>query len=126
MVNDVRRARAVPLVPEYQLGERTGVLSSPTTLSRGFFVSAHGTRYPASGQWKTWNKLRIAAGCPNAQMDDIRDAAYTAACRAKGVDEKYARLLAGHRSHGLTDAYVQRNPFDVKPASDAVYAAFFG
>jgi hypothetical protein len=59
-------------------------------------------------------------------LDDIRDGSYTAACRAKGVEEKFARLLAGHRAHGLTDAYVQRNPFDVKPASDAVYAAYFG
>jgi len=88
------------------------------------FVSTHGDRFNAKGQWKTWEKIRKAAGCPEVQMDDIRDGAYSAACTAPGVDEKYARLLAGHRSHGLQDNYVARNPAIVKPASDAVLAAY--
>jgi integrase len=87
-------------------------------------VSQHGGRFNANGQWKTWNKLRVAAGCSEVQMDDIRDGAYTAACSAPGVDEKYSRLLAGHRSHGLQDNYVQRNPGLVSPACEAVYQAY--
>lgn len=97
----------------------------PRTGSPYIFVSAHGTRFNARGQWKTWNKLRVAAGCPQVQMDDIRDGAYTAACQAPGVDEKFARLLAGHRSHGFQDNYVLRYPAIVKPASDAAYAKYF-
>ncbi len=89
------------------------------------FVSQAGTRFNSKGQWKTWNKIRIAAGAAYLQMDDIRDGAYTAASLAAGVDEKYARLFAGHRSHGLQDNYVQRNPSIVKPATDAVYAYYF-
>jgi hypothetical protein len=55
---------------------------------------------------------------------EIRDGAYTAACQAPGVEEKWARLLAGHRSHGLQDSYVMRNPAIVRPACEAVYAAY--
>lgn len=94
------------------------------TQSPFVFVSKQGTRFNSKGQWKTWEKIRTKAGCTTVKLDDIRDGAYTAACNAPGVDEKYARLLAGHRSHGLQDSYVQRNPKDVKPACDAVYAAF--
>jgi hypothetical protein len=54
----------------------------------------------------------------------IRDGAYTAAAQAPGVDEKFARLLAGHKSAGLQDKYVLRNPQIVKPACDAVYSAY--
>jgi len=88
------------------------------------FTSTHGTRFNAKGQWKTWEKIRKAAGCPEVQMDDIRDGSYSAACTAPGVDEKYARLLAGHRSHGLQDNYVARNPAIVRGACEAVRATF--
>ena len=107
--------------------ETLAMLSSiRRTGSPYLLVSTHGTRFNARGQWKTWNKLRIAAGCPEVQMDDIRDGAYSAACAAPGVDEKFARLLAGHRSHGLQDTYVERNPALVKSACDAVHAVYFG
>lgn len=96
------------------------------TASPYVFVSTHGSRFNARGQWKTWNKIRTEAKLPNAKTDDIRDGAFTAACNAPGVDEKFARLLAGHRSHGLQDNYVMRNPAVVRPACDAVYAAYFG
>ena len=88
------------------------------------FTSTHGTRFNACGQWKTWEKIRKAAGLPNVQLDDVRDGAYTAACNASGVEEKHARLLAGHRSHGLQDNYVARNPAIVRGACEAVRAAF--
>jgi hypothetical protein len=40
------------------------------------------------------------------------------------VEEKFARLLAGQRSHGLQDNYVQRKPAVVAPACQAVRAAY--
>lgn len=100
------------------------------------FVSCHGTRFNAKGQWKTWDEIREASGLKQItgpdglprtiQLDDIRDGAYTAACVAPGVEEKFARLLGGHRSHGLQDVYVARKPEMVKPACDAVLEAYFG
>jgi integrase len=89
------------------------------------FTSSHGKRYNAKGQWKTWNKIRIAAGLPHIQLDDIRDGAYTAACNAAGVEDKVSSCFAGH-SHGMKDRYVERNPALVKPACDAVYNHYFG
>jgi integrase len=88
-------------------------------------ISSRGTQFNAKGAWKSWQRLRKAAGLPLVQMDDIRDGAYSAACNAVGVDEKFSRLFAGHRSPGLQDNYVQRNPSIVRPACDAVYAAYF-
>jgi len=90
------------------------------------FVSQWGSSFNPKGQWKTWEKIRIQAKLPHLKMDDFRDGAYTAACNAIGVDEKLARLLAGHRSHGLQDNYVERNPAIVEPACDAVYMNYFG
>ena len=116
-----RVIRAATLWPETQ----KALVKLRRTGSRYLCVSSHGTRFNARGQWKTWNKLREAAGCRDAKMDDIRDGAYSAACAAPGVDEKFARLLAGHRSHGLQDSYVARSPAIVKPACDAVHDAFF-
>lgn len=45
----------------------------PRTGSNYVFVSTWGTRYNAKGQWKMFDKLRTEAGCPDVQMDDIRD-----------------------------------------------------
>jgi len=65
------------------------------TGSKYTFVSARGTRFNARGQWKPREKLRTAANVPDVQLDDIRDDSYSAACSAPGVDERFARLLAG-------------------------------
>jgi len=115
-----RVIRAATLWPE----TLAALKSIHRTGSPYVFVSSRGTSFNPKGQWQKWEKLRQAAGCPDVQLDDIRDGSYSAACSAPGVDEKFARLLAGHRSHGLQDNYVTRNPALVKPASDAVYAAY--
>jgi hypothetical protein len=52
----------------------------------------------------------------------LKDSAYTIACRK--VEEKFARVLAGHKAEGLQDNYVLRNPEFVRPACDAVYAEY--
>ena len=61
---------------------------------------------------------------PEVTFSHLRDGGYTASSNALGVDAKFAELLAGHKT-GMKDKYVLRNPQIVKPASDAVYAAYF-
>lgn len=56
------------------------------------------------------------------KFGDIRDAAYTYACRAVTLDK--AKILAGHRLSGSTDHYVARNPQFVAPACAAIREAF--
>ena len=73
--------------------------------------------------WKTWDRYRTALELPTAKPSDIRDAAYTIACRSVSLDK--AKILAGHRLPGATDNYVQRNPGFVKEACDAIHKAFF-
>lgn len=89
------------------------------------FVSTHGTRYNKNTRVNDFRDLRKGAGLgDDVTFDSIRDGAYTAAVR--GAEEKWARVLAGHRSPGLQDNYVLRNPEAVRPACDAVYKAYFG
>ncbi len=92
------------------------------------FVSKHGTRFNSNSRGNEFaDILRAKAGLSkDVTWSHLRDGAYTAACEAQQVEEKYARLLAGHRSPGLQDRYVKRSPQAVKPATDAVYAAYFG
>lgn len=88
-------------------------------------ISSHGTRFNRNTRGRAFGALRKAAGIPETvTYDCLRDASYTAAAQAPGVDEKFARLLAGQRSPGLQDNYVLRNPDCVRPACDAVYRAF--
>jgi integrase len=91
----------------------------PRTHAPWVFVSKHGTRFDSKGQWKRWDAIRIAAGVPEVQFDWIRDGAYTVAMEGAS-DERQARVLAGHRGHGLSDNYVGRNPEFVRPAVEAV------
>ncbi len=58
-------------------------------------------------------------------FNHLRDGGYAAAANALGVEAKFAELLAGHKT-GMKDKYVLRNPRVVKPATDAIYAAYFG
>jgi integrase len=88
------------------------------------FTSPHGTRYNKNTKINDFKDLRVKAKLQDVTFSHLRDGAYTAAAQAVGVDEKFARLLAGHKSSGLQDKYVARNPAIVKPATDAVYAAY--
>ena len=92
---------------------------------RGEFVFDANTGSPLSisGAEKRFVKLRDAAGLA-VTSSQLRDGAYTAAVRAN-VTEGIVKLLVGHRGSGLSDHYVARSPEMVKPACDAVYAAYF-
>lgn len=87
------------------------------------FVSRYGTKFHRNNRVNAFKEFRDLAGRPYVTFDSIRDGAYTAACQLC-PDERWARLLAGHRSPGLQDSYVLRNPKIVAPACDAVYKAY--
>ena len=88
------------------------------------FTSARGAKYNKNSRVNLFAKLRARVGLPETvKMSHIRDAAYTSACQGTG-DERWARVLAGHRAPGLQDNYVLRNPEAVRPACEAVYRAF--
>jgi integrase len=94
---------------------------------RGKFVliSTHGTRYNRNTRGNAFAELRALAGVPDdVTFDHIRDGSYTSAANAPGVDEKFARVLAGQKSPGLQDNYVLRNPGCLEPACNAVYAKY--
>lgn len=87
------------------------------------FTSQTGTRFNGASRYDTYKSLKDRAKVSDS-FSSLRDASYTTA--AQNCEERYARVLAGHRSPGLQDSYVLRNPQFVKPATDAVYAYFFG
>jgi integrase len=110
--------RAATLWPE-----TLAVLKAMPRRSEYVFTSMHGTRHNRNARVTDFAKLRKAAGLPDdVTFDTLRDGSYTAAVR--GTEEKWARVLAGHASPGLQDSYVLRNPEAVRPATDAVYAAY--
>jgi len=96
-----------------------------TSGKKYLFTSAHGTKYNKNGRCNMFKELREKAGVKDVTFDSLRDGAYTAACMLLDND-KYARLLAGHRAEGMQDNYVLRNPEIVRPATDAVYRYYFG
>jgi integrase len=89
------------------------------------FTSRHGTRFKSTNtRDRYFEELRIKAGIKNrVTFSSLKDSSYTIACQA-GNDERLARVLAGHRSPGMLDNYVLRNPEMVRPACEAVYVAF--
>lgn len=87
------------------------------------FTSGHGTRYNKNTRVNDFREFRRAAGpADHVTFDTLRDGAYTAA-RQGTSDERLAKLLAGHAA-GLRDNYVLRDPAFVRPACEAVYAAY--
>jgi integrase len=88
------------------------------------FTSTHGTRYNRNTKINDFKSFREKIGVVGVTFSHLRDGAYTSACHALGVDWKFAELLAGHKT-GMKDKYVLRNPQIVKPATDAVYTAYF-
>jgi len=116
-----RIPRAATLWPETIKALRE--LKAHAKQSPYVFVSRYGTRFGRTACMDRFQKFRDDAELPHITFDSIRDGAYTAACQLC-PDERWARLLAGHRSPGLQDSYVLRNPKIVAPACDAVYKAF--
>ncbi len=90
------------------------------------FVSAIGEAYSRDHVGRNFRKLRTKAGVgEDVSFDMIRDGAYSAAIEG-GADVNDARLLAGHRLAGVSDAYVRRNPRMVARACAAIERAYFG
>ena len=116
-----RIPRAAVLWPETV----AALLALPCRNSPYVFVSPHGTRYNRSSRGNKFASLRERAEvAETVTYDWIKDGAYTAAINDPAVEERFARVLAGHKSPGLQDNYVLRNPTCVKPACDAVYRAY--
>ena len=89
------------------------------------FTSTTGTRYNRASRGNKFAKLRERAEVAvEVTYDWIKDGAYTAAINDPGVEERFARVLAGHRSPGLQDNYVLRHPRCTDGASEAVYKVF--
>lgn len=86
---------------------------------KGDFVFNTSRRpYVVNSALKAWRKYRTAANLPEEVVfGQIRDAAYTVACRCS-LDQ--ARVLAGHRLPGMTDNYVRRDPSFVADACRAI------
>jgi len=117
---DQRIPRAATLWPE--------TVAAITALERKgpvwVFTSKYGTRYNRNTRGNDFAELRAKAGLPSeVKWDDIRDGAYGAAA-AGTPDERWARVLAGHKAAGLLDSYVLRNPEKARPACDAVHAVY--
>ena len=94
----------------------------PHTASEYVFTSKQGTRFNKTGRSVEFGRLRDSVGL-TLTFESIRDGAYTVAIQAKGVDERQAKVLAGHAC-GMSDKYVLRNPQYVKDACQAVYANY--
>jgi integrase len=98
----------------------------PRTGSPLVFPSNRGAAYRSDSLHRPFADFRETAkinGQPvTATFSSIRDGAYTAA--ASSVDDRTARIFAAHASQGLMDAYVARNPELVRPAAEAVKAAY--
>lgn len=72
--------------------------------------------------WHWWKRYRDQVKLPLVKPSDIRDASYTIACQVSTLDK--AKVLAGHRFSGVSDAYIQRNPQFVADACTAIAKAF--
>ena len=101
------------------------VRAIPRTQSPFVFVSNRGTRYNKNTRINDFKDFVKKAGVSGVTFSHVRDGAYSAACNAKRVKDRFAELLAGHKT-GMKDKYVVRNPRVVLPATRAVYRRYFG
>jgi len=93
--------------------------------AESLFVNKDGRPYNANHVSRNWRRLRKKAGVDDSvEFAALRDAAYSSAIEG-GADVDHARLLAGHRLPGVTDAYIKRNPTMVADACAAIEAAHF-
>lgn len=89
------------------------------------YLSNYGTPFTAQGLRNSFRRLRKKSGLgPDVIMDRIRDGAYTAAIQGT-ESEKQAKIIAGHRFSGETDAYVKRHPRMVAEACKAIEKFYF-
>lgn len=79
------------------------------------------TNYKRFSNFRDWKIYRDSVKLPDVKFNQIRDAAFTAACR---VSLDQARVLAGHRMPGAVDAYVLRQPQFVAQACEGIRQTF--
>jgi integrase len=94
--------------------------------SEYILLSGHGAPYNRNSRGNDFAEYRDALGLHHVQWDMLRDGAYTAACKAPHVEERFARVMAGHKSPGLEDRYVLRSPQIAREACEAVHKYYFG
>ena len=94
--------------------------------SEYLFVNMNGSPYNANHITRNFRRIRSKAGLPeNVTFEQIRDAAVTAAAEA-GCELTAVQALAGHRTPGITDAYLLRRPDLTRRACELIETAFFG
>lgn len=89
------------------------------------FNSQYNAPYSADGFRNTFRQWRNEAGLSHVEFQHIRDGAYTAAIE-RGASEELTKILAGHKIHGMSDAYVKRRPRMVADACSAIEQHYFG
>ncbi len=89
------------------------------------FISQYRSPYTAHGFRNVFREIRNDAGLPHVEFQHIRDGAYTAAVE-HGATEAHAKILAGHRIQGMSDAYIKRRPRMVEDACAAIEQHYFG
>jgi len=91
--------------------------------SETVFVSMYRTAYAAGGLRTAFRSFRENNKLPETiTLNRVRDSAYTAGIKGGSVA---ARVLAGHKMQGETDAYVRRNPELTRPAVEAIERFYF-
>ena len=89
-------------------------------------ITQYGTPYTAEGLRTSFRLLRGRAGVDRGiELAQVRDGAYSAAIEG-GASETIAKILAGHKISGMSDAYIKRNPKMVAEACEAIEQHYFG
>lgn len=116
-----RIPRAAVLWPE-----TIEVLSKLSRKGPHVFTSKHGNRFNRNTRVNDFAEFRNNANLPDAiTFGTLRDGAYSIACQM-ATDERWARVLAGHRAAGLQDNYVLRNPDVTRQPCEAVWKHYMG
>ena len=88
------------------------------------FISSNGKSYTSKNLGRYHRDIRDKAELPKSvEFACIRDGAYT---EAANVSMDQAKLIAGHRVSGMSDAYVKRTPSKVADACEAIRAHYLG
>lgn len=90
------------------------------------FITQYRTPYSAEGLRTSFRFLRDKADVARGvELAQVRDGAYSAAIEG-GASETIAKILAGHKISGMSDAYIKRNPKMVADTVDAIEEHYFG
>jgi len=90
------------------------------------FITQYGTPYTAQGLRTAFRFLRDKTVVDHGiELAQVRDGAYSAAIEG-GASETIAKILAGHKISGMSDAYIKRNAKMVAEACEAIERYYFG